>query len=94
MNKQANPGKTLPVEEFSGKGYHVTQFKTGDLAIFSYLVESNGHALVIDPTIDIAAYQEGLQKSKSELKYVVLTHYHADYVAGHTQFGKVPILMG
>lgn len=94
MNKAANPGKTLPVEEFSGKGYHVTQFKTGDLAIFSYLVESNGLALVIDPTIDTQAYKDALAKSKSELKYVVLTHYHADYVAGHTQFGNITILMG
>ena len=29
----------------------------------------------------------------SKLKYVFLTHYHADFLSGHTEF-KVPIVMG
>jgi len=56
MKKTTNPAHTELLEEFHGHGYRVLQFKTGDLAIFSYLVESAGEALLIDPTFDHYAY--------------------------------------
>lgn len=34
-----------------------------------------------------------LGKRHANLKYIFLTHYHADYLSGHTEF-KVPIVMG
>jgi len=34
-----------------------------------------------------------MDSRKAVLKYVFLTHYHADYLSGHTEF-KVPIVMG
>jgi hydroxyacylglutathione hydrolase len=83
MKANINPNKTQLLEQFNGKGYEVYQFKTGDLAIFSYLIVSNGSALVIDPTIETSEYQEILSKTKATIKYVVLTHFHADFVAGH-----------
>jgi glyoxylase-like metal-dependent hydrolase (beta-lactamase superfamily II) len=49
--------------------------------------------LIIDPTFDVKIYQDLITKRKSKLKAVVLTHYHADYLAGHTQF-NAPIYMG
>lgn len=93
MKANTNPTKTELLEEFTGKGFHVYQYKTGELAIFSYLVESHGSALLIDPTVDTEAYKETLAKTKANLKYVVLSHFHADYIAGHLEF-KVPTLMG
>lgn len=48
---------------------------------------------MIDPTFDVQVYKDLLDKRKAKLKYVVLTHYHADYLSGHTQF-EVPIIMG
>lgn len=93
MKPNTNPGKTQLLQDFSGKGYRVFQFKTGELAIFSYLVESHGDAMLIDPTVDTDAYREVLSMADATLKYVALTHFHADYVAGHLEF-KVPILMG
>lgn len=75
------------------QGYYVAQIKTADLAIFSYYVESNKEAILIDPTLDTTIYKEIIAKRGSTLKYVLLTHYHADYLSGHTQF-NVPIVMG
>lgn len=41
------------VDQFEGAGFYVAQFKTQELAIFSYYVESKGKAILIDPPIDI-----------------------------------------
>ena len=72
------------------QGYYVAQIKTADLAIFSYYVESNKEAILIDPTLDTSLYKDIIAKRHSTLKYVLLSHYHADYLSGHTQF-NVPI---
>ena len=63
------------------------------LAVFTYYVESNNQAYLIDPTFDYLVYKEFIDKRGTALKYVVLTHYHADFLAGHTEF-KVPVIMG
>ena len=76
-----------------GDGFYIAQFKNSDLAIFSYYVESNKEVFIIDPTFDTSIYTQMLEKREATLKFVLLTHYHADYIAGHTEF-KVPIFMG
>jgi len=48
---------------------------------------------LIDPTFDVKVFHDLLAKRISTLKSVLLTHYHADFLAGHTQF-NVPIIMG
>lgn len=81
------------VTEQTGEGFYVVQFKTHHLAIFSYYIESQGEVILIDPVFDIDIYESFMEKRKSKLKYVFLTHYHADFLSGHTEF-KVPIIMG
>jgi glyoxylase-like metal-dependent hydrolase (beta-lactamase superfamily II) len=54
------------------------------LAIFTYYVESDGEAYIVDPTYDYLAYRDFIAKRGATLKYVVLTHYHADFLGGHT----------
>jgi hypothetical protein len=41
------------VGTFEGNGFHVAQFKTPELAIFSYYIESRGKTVFIDPPIDL-----------------------------------------
>jgi hydroxyacylglutathione hydrolase len=81
------------VTEQTGEGFYVAQFKTTQLAIFSYYIESQHECLLIDPVFDIDLYEQFFVDRKSKLKYVFLTHYHADFLSGHTEF-KVPIIMG
>lgn len=77
----------------SEQGYYVAQIKNPDLSIFSYYLESNHESILIDPTLDTHLYKDLISKKGSTLKYVFLSHYHSDYVSGHTQF-DVPIVMG
>ncbi len=85
--------KSTIVTEQEGNGFYVAQFKTADLAIFSYYIESAAEAVLIDPTVDGTVYKELIAKRNSTLKMVLLSHYHADYLSGHNQF-NVPVGMG
>jgi glyoxylase-like metal-dependent hydrolase (beta-lactamase superfamily II) len=85
--------KSSIVSEFSGSGFYIAQFKTNELAIFSYYVESEGLVTLIDPTFDTNIYHEILCKRNATLTHVFLTHYHADFLSGHTQL-KATVVMG
>ncbi len=63
------------------------------LAVFTYYVESDGQAYIIDPTYDYFVYRDFIIKRGATLKYVILTHYHADFISGQNEF-NVPVIMG
>lgn len=66
------------------------QFSLDCLSHFSYLVadKNGGSACVIDPQRDIDCYLEEAQKADLSIKYVVLTHCHADFASGHLELAK------
>jgi len=66
----------------------VEQIFTSCLAEMAYYLESKGEAVVIDPLRDIEPYLERLENDKTELKYIFLTHFHADFVSGHFDLAK------
>ncbi|MCW3069392.1 MAG: beta-lactamase [Solirubrobacterales bacterium] len=57
------------------------------LAHASYLIadEASGEAAVVDPQRDIDCYLEGAAKHGCRIRHVFLTHFHADFVAGHLE---------
>jgi hydroxyacylglutathione hydrolase len=63
------------------------QFYLTCLAHASYLIgdEQTGIAAVIDPQRDVERYMEFAAKQKIQIKHVILTHLHADFVAGHLE---------
>ena len=63
------------------------QFYLGCLAHASYLIgdEETGTAVVIDPQRDIGIYLSFAAEHKLQIKHVILTHLHADFVAGHLE---------
>ena len=61
------------------------QFYLGCLAHASYLVGSDGLAAVVDPQRDIEIYLEAARKADLEIRYVIETHLHADFVSGHIE---------
>lgn len=61
---------------------------TGCLAQYSYFVESKGEALIIDPIYEPDIYLNLLKIRKSKLKYILETHFHADFVSGHFPLAK------
>ena len=61
------------------------QFYLGCLAHASYLIGSEGEAAVVDPQRDVDQYLEEADAQGFEIKYVVETHLHADFVSGHRE---------
>ena len=61
----------------------VEQIYTKCLAQGSYYIESNGEAVVIDPLRDIDEYIKLAETNNSKIKYVLETHFHADFISGH-----------
>lgn len=63
------------------------QYYLGCLAHASYLIadERTKIAAVVDPQRDIEQYQTDAAAGDYEIKYVFLTHFHADFLAGHIE---------
>jgi hydroxyacylglutathione hydrolase len=63
------------------------QFYLNCLAHASYLIgdETTGTAAVVDPQRDIERYLEFAAEHGLQIKHVILTHLHADFVAGHLE---------
>lgn len=66
----------------------VEQIYTGCLAEAAYYVESKGEAVIIDPLREMEPYLERLKADKAKLKYVLETHFHADFVSGHLDLSR------
>jgi glyoxylase-like metal-dependent hydrolase (beta-lactamase superfamily II)/rhodanese-related sulfurtransferase len=61
----------------------VEQIYTGCLAEAAYYIESNGEAAIIDPLRETDPYIERAEADGARIKYVLETHFHADFVSGH-----------
>ena len=63
------------------------QYYLGCLAHASYLIadETGAVAAVVDPQRDIEQYLEDADRLGCRIAHVFLTHFHADFVAGHLE---------
>jgi hydroxyacylglutathione hydrolase len=63
------------------------QHYLGCLAHASYMIadEAAGEAAVVDPQRDVAEYVEDARRLGCRIAHVFLTHFHADFVAGHLE---------
>jgi len=66
----------------------VEQIYTGCLAEAAYYVVSKGEAVMIDPLRETKPYTDRLEADNATLKYIFLTHFHADFVSGHLDLAK------
>ncbi len=67
---------------------YVQQIYTGCLAQAAYYIESEGEAAIIDPLRDIQAYIDIAKARNAQIKYILETHFHADFVSGHIDLVK------
>src|SRR3982751_4268560 len=61
------------------------QFYLGCLAHASYLIGSGGEGAVVDPQRDVDEYIAEAEARELQIKYVIETHLHADFVSGHQE---------
>ena len=66
----------------------VEQIYTGCLAEAAYYIESKGEAIIIDPLRETQPYLDKLKQQGAKLKYILETHFHADFVSGHIDLAK------
>ncbi len=77
----------------------IEQFYLGCLSHASYVIadEASGEALVVDPRRDIEVYVDFLAQRGLRPVGVALTHFHADFLAGHLELRdrfQIPIYLG
>lgn len=63
----------------------VTSFRTPGLGDQTYLLTHEGHGVLVDPQRDIGRFLDAAAERDVELRFVLETHLHNDYVSGGEQ---------
>jgi hydroxyacylglutathione hydrolase len=66
----------------------IEQIYTGCLAEAAYYIESNGEAAIIDPLREVGPYLKRAERAGARIKYILETHFHADFVSGHVDLAE------
>ena len=61
------------------------QFYLGCLAHASYLLASEGEAVVVDPQRDVELYLKAAADHGVKIRHIFESHLHADFVSGHRE---------
>jgi glyoxylase-like metal-dependent hydrolase (beta-lactamase superfamily II)/rhodanese-related sulfurtransferase len=61
------------------------QFYLGCLAHASYMLASEGEAVVVDPQRDVEIYLKAAEANQVSICHIFETHLHADFVSGHRE---------
>jgi hydroxyacylglutathione hydrolase len=61
------------------------QFYLGCLAHASYMLASDGEAVVVDPQRDVDLYVKAATEHGLAIRHIFETHLHADFVSGHKE---------
>jgi glyoxylase-like metal-dependent hydrolase (beta-lactamase superfamily II)/rhodanese-related sulfurtransferase len=61
----------------------IEQIYTGCLAQGAYYIRSGNEAAIIDPLREVDSYIERVRNDGATIKYILETHFHADFVSGH-----------
>ena len=66
----------------------IEQLYTGCLAQGAYYIESEGEVAIIDPLREIQPYIDKAAANNTKIKYILETHFHADFVSGHVDLAN------
>jgi len=66
----------------------IEQLYTGCLAQGAYYIESEGEVAIIDPLRETQQYIDIAKANNAKIKYILETHFHADFVSGHVDLAK------
>ncbi|CAK74472.1 unnamed protein product (macronuclear) [Paramecium tetraurelia] len=76
-------------EKTESPDFYIQQFYIECLSTFSYYIESKGEVAVIDPLRDIHQYIELSKNRNAQIKWILETHFHADFVSGHRELANL-----
>jgi glyoxylase-like metal-dependent hydrolase (beta-lactamase superfamily II) len=89
-------GNLYVTHAIPSENYEIIQIDRPARGCLSYLLISNGEALVIDPSRHISFYKQLIASKKAKLKAVFDTHAHADHISGGAALAeaeKVPYFL-
>ena len=66
----------------------IEQIYTGCLAQGAYYIVSEKEAVIIDPLRETQPYIQRAKEDNVTIKYILETHFHADFVSGHLDLAK------
>jgi len=66
----------------------IQQIYTGCLAQGTYYIQSGNEAVVIDPLREVQPYIAKANAEGATIKFVLETHFHADFVSGHLDLAR------
>lgn len=75
----------------------IEQIHSASLSECTYYIECEGEAAVIDPIREPQPYLLRAGKSKANIRYILETHVHADFIGGHAELAGqtgAPIVFG
>ena len=81
----SNCGKKNEIEN---SDFYLRQIFTSCLSHYSYYIESEKKAIVIDPLRESDLYDQLLSSRNANLDYILETHFHADFVSGHYELAN------
>jgi len=64
------------------------QFYLGCLAHASYMLASEGEAVVVDPQRDVEIYLKAAEANQVAIRHIFETHLHADFISGHRELAS------
>jgi hydroxyacylglutathione hydrolase len=72
-------------DNFKNQSMYFEQCYLGCLAHASYILISQGDAIIVDPQRDVEMYCEIAASHGAKIRHVFETHLHADFVSGHKE---------
>ena len=73
---------------YKSSDLNIGQFRIGRMRNFTYIIESEGEAFIVDPQDDLALPRAYLKNLNANLVGVLLTHTHWDHILGVPQLVK------
>lgn len=77
-------------------GYEIIQLRRTGKGCLSYIISSEGEAIIVDASLPMGVYESILQENKWQLKSVMETHIHADHLSRSKQVADkfhVPLML-
>jgi len=68
--------------------FQIIQFRRTGKGCLSYVIISNGEAIIVDASLPLEIYQDVLKKEKLKLRHVIETHIHADHLSRSKQLAE------
>lgn len=67
----------------------IEQIYTGCLAQGAYYLQCGNDAAIIDPLREVGPYIQKANRNGAKIRYVLETHFHADFVSGHLDLARM-----